>query len=117
MPLPSPRRNLPAAASLAAVVGTLIAALGFACCAWLAHAGLVHAAGLVGETMLLVALAGVAAAVVMTPPTRLRRARVPVSRAVPHQWWPPQNDPTPLLAACVGTPLAIGATAAVVLFH
>lgn len=117
MPLPSPTRNLHAAVSLAVVYGTVIAVLGLAGCAWLAHSGHGHAATLVAEAMLLLTLAAVSVVVVATPPTRLRRARVPVSRAVPHQWWPPQTDPTPLIAACVGAPVAIGATAAVWLFH
>ncbi|MHB8718025.1 MAG: hypothetical protein ACYDAC_03910 [Candidatus Dormibacteria bacterium] len=114
---PDPRRSLAVAASMAVLAGTLIAALGVGGCAWLAQAGLGHTAGLIGEAMLLLALSGMAAAILAVPPNRLRRARVPVSRAVPHQWWPQQSDPTPLLAACAGAPVALGAAAVVVLFH
>ena len=102
---------------MSVLFGTSVAVLGFLACAALAHAGAVGAAALTAETMLLVALTGVSLTVLAAPHTRLRRARVPIGRAVPHAWWPPQHDPTPLLAACVGAPIAMSAGAAVLLFH
>ena len=117
MPLLSPRRSLLPLAALGVLFGSVVGLVGFAACAAMWRSGHVQVALLTAEVMLLVALTGVAVAVLAAPPARLRRARVPIGRALPHAWWPVHHDPTPLVAACVGGPIAMGAGAAVWLFH
>ncbi|HXA27356.1 MAG TPA: hypothetical protein VN193_01295 [Candidatus Angelobacter sp.] len=102
---------------LAGLCGGVLGLAVFAASAALWRAGLHTVAGLGAEAILLLALTGVAAITVLAQPTRMRRARVPISRAVPHQWWPPSTDPLPTLAACMGAPIAAGAGAAALLFH
>jgi hypothetical protein len=118
MPLPTPRRvvtlSLPL---LGALCGALLGLVAFALAAALWRMGATHLAALAAEAILLAALAGMAAAILSAQPTRIRRARVPIGRAVPHAWWPPQHDPVPLVAACIGAPIAAGAVAAMWLFH
>ncbi|HEV7678211.1 MAG TPA: hypothetical protein VGQ42_06550 [Candidatus Dormibacteraeota bacterium] len=101
----------------AGLLGALVGLLVLAATAALWQAGLHRVAGLGAEVILLLALTCVAAITVLAQPTRMRRARVPIGRAVPHQWWPPAHDPLPTLAACVGAPIAAGAGAAALLFH
>jgi hypothetical protein len=114
----SPRgRSAVPAPLLASLLGSLLGLLVLAASAALWQAGLHRVAGLGAEVILLLALTCVAAITVLAQPTRMRRARVPISRAVPHQWWPPAHDPLPTLAACVGAPIAAGAGAAALLFH
>ncbi|MDQ2960428.1 MAG: hypothetical protein M3R48_05185 [Candidatus Dormibacteraeota bacterium] len=113
MPLLSPRRSAPSPAVLAVLLGSAVGLLGFAACAALWRAGDVHAAVLAADSMLLLALGGVALAILGAPQARLRRARVPIGRAIPHAWWPQHHDQIPLVAACVGAPIAMGAGAAV----
>jgi hypothetical protein len=117
MPLLSPRRSALSPAVLAVLLGSAVGLLGFAACAALWRAGDLHAAVLAADALLLLALAGMALAILAAPQARLRRARVPIGRAVPHAWWPQRPDPIPLVAACVGAPIAMGAGAAVWLFH
>jgi hypothetical protein len=40
-----------------------------------------------------------------------------VGRPLPRNWWPPADDPLPTLAVCMGTPVAVGAIAAALLFR
>lgn len=117
MPLPAPRRTTLSLPLLGGAVGTLVGSIAFAVLAALARSGATHLAGLAAEATLLLALAGMAAAILSAEPARLRRSRVPIGRALPRPWWPPQHDPIPLVAACVGTPIAIGAGAAIWLLH
>jgi hypothetical protein len=117
MPLPAPRRSTLSLPLLGGVVGTLVGLVAFAVLAALWRSGATHLAALAAEATLLVALAGMAAAILSAEPARLRRSRVPVGRALPRAWWPPQHDPIPLVAACIGTPIAAGAGAAIWLFH
>lgn len=104
---------------IATACGALLGLLTFAMSAWLYRTGAVHAATAAAEAMLLTALACIAAfAVLGGGPARLRGARVPVGRVLPQAWWPRDNEAVlPLLAACAGAPLVIGAGAAVLLFR
>lgn len=117
MPLPTPRRATLSLPLLGGLCGAAVGLVAFAVLAALWRSGANHVAMLAAETILLVTLTGMAAAIVMAQPNRLRRARVPVARAVPHAWWPPQHDPVPLVATCVGAPIAVGVGAAMWLFH
>lgn len=102
---------------LGLLCGALLGLAAFAVSAALWRSGATQVAAITAEATFLIALAAMATAILAAPPTRLRRARVPVGRAMPHAWWPPQHDPVPLMVACVGAPLAIGAGAAVWLFR
>lgn len=117
MPLPSPRRVAMPLPALCALCGGLLGLAAFAVVATLWRVGTGHLAISAADIIVLLSLTGMAAAILLAQPARLRRARVPVRRAVPHAWWPPQGDPVPLMAACVGVPLAAGAAAAAWLFH
>ena len=111
-----PRVSVPAGV-LAALCGLVAGLLTFATCAALWRAGLPHLAGATAESILLLTLIMTAAVTLLAQPARLRRARVPVGRALPRAWWPTQGDPLPVLAACLATPLAAGAGAAMLLFR
>jgi hypothetical protein len=117
MPLPAPRRTVPSLPLQAAICGVLLGLAAFAVAAALWRAGATHLAGLTGEATLLIVLAGMAAAILSAQAARIRRSRVPIGRALPHAWWPPQHDPVPMVAACVGAPIAAAAVAAIWLFH
>lgn len=117
MPLVVSPRRLPGRPLLAALAGALLGLLAFAGVAALAHLGRTQAAGLLAEITFLATLTALAAMVLLAQPARLRRARVPVNRAVPHAWWPASDDRLPLMAACFGAPLVAGAGAAVLLFR
>ena len=110
------RVTLPASV-VATLCGAVLGLLTFALAAALWRAGQGHIAALVGEAILLGALTGVSAVVLLAQPARWRRARVPAGRALPRAWWPPPYDPLPALAVCVGTPLALGAGAAMAVFR
>jgi hypothetical protein len=117
MPLPTPRRVALSLPLLAALCGALIGLAAFAVIAALWRVGAAHMALPAAEAILLITLTGMATAILGAQPARIRRARVPIGRAVPHAWWPPQHDPVPLVAACVGAPIAAGVGAAMWLFH
>jgi hypothetical protein len=117
MPLPTPRRTQLSLPLLGAVFGTVVGVLAFAVIVALWRSGATHVAALGAEATLLAALTGMAAAILSAEPARLRRSRVPTGRALPRAWWPPQHDPIPLVAACIGTPIVAGAGAAIWLFH
>lgn len=99
------------------VCGAFLGVLTFALTAWMWRVGATHAAMLTAQAALLVALTCIAAFAVIGRPARLRRARVPIDRALPQAWWPRDSDSMPLLAACAGAPLVIAAGAAVLLFR
>jgi hypothetical protein len=115
--LMQPRRVAVSAPVLATLCGAVLGLAVFAASAALWRSGLHTVAGLGAEAVLLTALTCVAAIALLAQPTRMRRARVPISRAMPHAWWPPRDDPLPTLAACMGGPIAAGAGAAALLFH
>ena len=117
MPLPQPQRVTVPLPLLGALCGALLGLLAFAVVAALWRVGATHLAMAAGQAILLVTLTGMAATVLGRQPNRIRRARVPIGRALPHAWWPPQHDPVPLVAACVGAPIAAGVGAAMWLFH
>lgn len=111
-------RNVTVPAPLvAALCGVLLGSVTLLVTAWLWRAGDTRAAGLIAESALLLALTCVAAFSVLAGPARMRRARVPIDRVVPPNWWPRDTDAAPLLAACVGAPLVIGAGIAVLIFR
>jgi hypothetical protein len=117
MPLPAPRRVALPLPLLGALCGALLGLGAFAVIAALWRVGAAHLAVIAAEAIVLVTLTGMAGAILSAQPARIRRARVPIGRAVPHAWWPPQHDPVPLVAACVGAPIAAGVAAAIWLFH
>jgi hypothetical protein len=110
------RVSLPAPL-VATMCGLALGVLTFAVTAWLYRTGATHAATLAAEASLLLALCCVAASTLLDGPARMRRARVPIGRALPTSWWPRETDSVPLLAACLGAPLVISAGAAVLLFR
>jgi len=117
MRLPSlPRISFPSTL-LASIGGAALGVLTFVLTAWLHAMGDTGAAALLAEAALLAALACIAAFILLDGSGRLRRARVPINRALPPSWWPREPDTVSLLAACVGAPLVIGAGAAVLLFR
>ena len=112
-----PGRVTVPASILATLCGAVFGLLVFALAAALWRAGQGHVAGLIAEAVLLGALAGVSAVALLAQPARWRRARVPAGRALPRAWWPAPYDPLPTLAVCLGTPLALGAGAAMAVFR
>ncbi|HET9051755.1 MAG TPA: hypothetical protein VFO60_08630 [Candidatus Dormibacteraeota bacterium] len=113
----APSRVSVPAGILAALCGLVAGLATFGACAalWRAdHHGLASATG---ETVLLLTLVLAAAVTLLAQPARLRRARVPLGQPLPRTWWPPQHDPLPGLAACIATPIAAGAGAAMLLFR
>jgi len=117
MPKPEFRRASSGAPLIAALCGTLLGLATFVVVAGLWRAGATHAAALTAETAFLAALTVIAGVSVLSRPASLRRARVPISRALPRAWWPRDNDSVPLIAACAGGPLVVGAGAAILLFR
>ena len=116
-PSMQPRRLAVSAPVLATLMGAVLGLAVFAGSAALWRVGLHSLAGLAAEAVLLTALTCVAAIALLAQPTRMRKARVPIGRAMPHAWWPATDDPLPTLAACIGGPIAAGAGAAALLFH
>jgi TRAP-type C4-dicarboxylate transport system permease small subunit len=117
MPVPTRRRVALSLPLLGALCGALLGLAAFALIAALWRVGAAHLAVPAAEAIVLLTLTGMAGSILTAQPARIRRARVPIGRAVPHAWWPPQHDPVPLVAACVGTPIAAGVGAAIWLFH
>ena len=113
----TPHRVTISTRGLALLWGAVGGLLSFAAAAALWRAGQAHVAQLSSEALLLLALGTIAAVILLAQPARMRRARVPAGRALPHAWWPPPVDPLPALAACAGTPIAAGAAAAMLLFR
>ena len=102
---------------LGAVCGSLLGLLCFLVVALLWRSGATRAAGLAAESALLLSIICLAATVLLGQPARRRRARVPINRALPHQWWPREPESVPVVVVCLGAPLIAGATAAVLLFR
>jgi hypothetical protein len=117
MRVPSLRRAPLPAPLWAALCGGLLGVVTFLVTAWMWRAGATHVAMLTAQAALLVALTCIAAFAILDGPARLRRARVPIDRALPHAWWPRDTESMSLLAAIAGAPLVIGAGAAVLLFR
>jgi hypothetical protein len=117
MRAPGFRRVSGPAPFVATLCGVFLGLLTFVVAAWLYRTGGMHVATTVASAALLVALASIAGAAALDGPARLRRARVPIGRVLPPSWWPRESDSVPLIAACVGTPLVIGAGAAMLLFR
>ena len=112
------RRSLGLSAPLvAALCGSLLGLLSFAVVALLWRSGATRAAGLAAESALLLSLVCLAASVLLGQPARRRRARVPVNRALPRQWWPREPEGVPVVIVCLGAPLLAGTAAAVLLFR
>jgi hypothetical protein len=118
MRAPGLRRLSVPAPLVATTCGVLLGLLTFVVSAWLYRTGQMHIATTIASAALLASLASIAGAAVIDGPARMRRARVPIGRALPQAWWPRENDGSvPLLAACVGGPLVLGAGAAMLLFR
>jgi len=117
MPAPTLRRGSIPAPLRAALFGALLGLVTFAVSAWMWRSGATQAAALTADATLLIGMGCIALIAVLDGPARLRRARVPINRAVPQAWWPREGDSLSLLAACAGAPLIIGAGAAVLLFR
>ena len=113
----APSRVTISTKGLAALCGIVGGLLAFAAAAALWRAGQTHIAVLSSQALLLLTLGVMAAVTLLAQPARMRRARVPAGRAVPHAWWPAPADPLPAIAMCAGTPIAAGATAAMLLFR
>jgi hypothetical protein len=114
--LRSPRLSL-ARPVLGALLGAALGLVTFSVVALLWRAGATHAAAITANCALLASLLCLSTTVVLSQPARRRRARVPVNRALPPQWWPRETESVQVIVACVGAPLVIGAGAAVLLFH
>ena len=117
MPVPREPRLSLTGPLLGVLLGIALGLGTFAFTAMLWRSGATHAAAMTADSALFVSLFCLAVAVVFGQPARRRRARVPINRAVPHQWWPRETDTAQLMAACVGGPLIVGAGAAMLLFH
>lgn len=102
---------------MAASFGAALGLLTFVVTAWLWRHGATGAASGTADAALLLALVCIAAFAVLDGPTRLHKARVPIGRVLPPQWWPEDSETVPLLAACVGGPLVVGAGLAALLFR
>ncbi|HZU75785.1 MAG TPA: hypothetical protein VFA70_03420, partial [Dehalococcoidia bacterium] len=74
----------------------LLGVMTFLVSAWLWQSGAAQLAAVTSEAALLAALACLAAFAVLDRPARLRRARVPIDRALPASWWPRDHDARPL---------------------
>lgn len=110
--------NAPRLAPLvAASFGALLGVLTFFVTAWLWRHGATGAASGTADAALLLALGCIAAFAVLDGPARMRKARVPIGRVLPPEWWPQDSETVPLLAACVGAPLVVGAGLAALLFR
>lgn len=110
--------NAPRLAPLvAASFGAALGLLTFLVTAWLWRHGATGAASLTADAALLLALLCMAAFAALDGPARLHKARVPIGRVLPPEWWPQDSETVPLLAACVGAPLVVGAGLAALLFR
>jgi hypothetical protein len=105
------------AAVIGFLLGTLLGVVTFAVAGFLWHAGARGAAATASDYAVFTGLVCLAAGVAFSRPARRRRARVPINRALPPQWWPQESDSVPLIAACVSAPLIIGAGMALLLFR
>ena len=81
------------------------------------HGGEVRLAVTTAQSLFILSLAGLAAVMTFGRPAQLRRARVPIRRALPPAWWPREEDTAPMLALCAGAPVVLAVGMAVYLFH
>ncbi|HKR99761.1 MAG TPA: hypothetical protein VJU79_09620, partial [Candidatus Dormibacteraeota bacterium] len=88
MPAPEFKRASLPSPIVAALCGVLLGVAIFAVVAGLWRAGATHAAAFTADASFLVVLTAIAAVAVLARPAKLRKARVPVSRALPRAWWP-----------------------------
>ena len=114
---PTPSRVTLPAQMVAVLCGAVAGLVTFAVAAALWRVGRPATASVFSEAVLVACLTALAAVTVFERPTRMRKARVPVGRPVPHAWWPVNEDPLPTLVVCAGAPVAAGATVAALLFH
>jgi hypothetical protein len=105
------------AALIGFLFGTLLGVASFAVAGILWQAGARGASATASDYAVFSGLLCLAAGVVFSRPARRRRARVPINRALPPQWWPQETDTVPLIAACISAPLIIGAGMALLLFR
>ena len=117
MPLPREPRLSLAAPLRGAILGALLGLVTFTVVAMMWRAGATHAAATTAGYALFISLFCLALTVIFGQPPRRRRARVPINRAVPHEWWPRETESVQMMAACVGAPLIVGVGAAMLLFH
>ena len=117
MPVPREPRLSLAAPLRGAILGALLGLVTFIVVALMWRAGATHAAAATAGYALFLSLFCLALNVVFGQPPRRRRARVPINRAVPHEWWPRETESVQMIAACVGAPLIVGVGAAMLLFH
>ena len=76
-----------------------------------------HLASKTAEFSLLATLLAIAAVVTLGTPVKMRKARVPVRRALPPAWWPPEEESNGLLALCLGGPIIVASAAAAIIFR
>lgn len=117
MPLPRQPRLSLTTTLLGVLLGVTLGIATFTVSALLWRAGATGAASTTAGYALLTSLFCLAMTVVLAQPARRRRARVPINQALPHPWWPREAESVPVIAACVGGPLVVGAAAAVLLFR
>jgi len=117
MPVPRPTRLSAFAPLLGVAVGTALGLIAFTVAGLLWRAGATAAATSTAHYAVFGGLLCLAATLVLGQPARRRRARVPINQALPHQWWPRETDQLPMIAACVGGPLLVGAGVAMLLFR
>ena len=101
------------ATALGTSVGVLLlVALGLV---WRVAGG--HLAANTAEFSLLTTLLAVAAVTTLGTPAKMRKARVPVRRAMPPQWWPQEEAGSSFLALCLGAPIIVASAAGAILFR
>jgi hypothetical protein len=76
-----------------------------------------HIAAETAEFSLAITLLALAVVVTMGRPAQMSKARVPVRRAVPPQWWPQEDDHSGLIALCLGGPIVLASAAAAIVFR
>jgi hypothetical protein len=117
MPVPREPRLSLVGPLRGAILGAVVGLVTFTVVALMWRAGATHAAATTADYALFISLLCLALTVVVGQRPRRRRARVPINRAVPHEWWPRETESVQMMAACVGAPLIVGVGAAMLLFH
>ena len=101
----------------AVAVGMVVAIVLFLLIAAMATLGGKHLAGEVAEFSLLATLLAIASVITLGRPVQMRKARVPIRRAMPPAWWPQETEETGLLALCLGGPIVVASAAGAFLFR
>lgn len=104
-------------AARATFVGTALAFVLFISLAFVWKVAGGHLAANTAEFSLFATLLAIAAVVTLGTPMKMRRARVPVRRAMPPAWWPPEEESTSLLALCLGGPILVASAAGAIIFR